>query len=119
MRTIDITQILSPDLKSRLRVDDLRLFIENSQEDVVVLDFSNVKFATRSFMDEFYNVFLKSSDKLPFKVEVTNMSEDINMILESVSHTQTRAKIIPANTLVRTFHTTDELINYLSSANIG
>ena len=119
MRTIDITQILSPDLKSRLRVNDLRLFIENCQEDVVVLDFSNVKFATRSFIDEFYNVFLKSQDSLPFKVEITNVPEDINMILESVSHTQTRAKTIPAQTPVQSFSTADELINYLSSASIG
>lgn len=119
MRTIDITQILSPDLKSRLRVNDLRLFIENSQEDVVVLDFSNVQFATRSFMDEFYNVFLKTPGSLPFKVEVTNVPEDINMILESVSHTQTRAKTIPAHIPVRTFRTADELIKYLSSTSIG
>ena len=119
MRTIDITQILSPDLKSRLRVNDLRLFIENSQEDVVVLDFSNVKFATRSFIDEFYNVFLKNPGSLPFKVEITNVPEDINMIFESVSHTQTRAKTIPAHTPVRSFRTTDELIKYLSSASIG
>lgn len=119
MRTIDITQILSPDLKSRLRVNDLRLFIENSQEDVVVLDFNNVKFATRSFIDEFYNVFLKNPGLLPFTVEITNVPEDINMILESVSHTQTRAKTIPAHTPVRAFRTTDELIKYLSSASIG
>lgn len=119
MRIIDITQILSPDLKSRLRVNDLRLFIENSQEDAVVIDFSNVKFATRSFIDEFYNVFMKSPDTLPFKVEITNVPEDINMILESVSHTQTRAKTIPAHTPVRSFRTADELIKYLSTASIG
>ena len=119
MRTIDITQILSPDLKSRVRVNDLRLFIENSQEDVVILDFSNVKFATRGFIDEFYNVFLKAQEALPFKVEITNVPEDINMMLESVSHTQTRAKTIPAHTPERSFRTADELIRYLSSANIG
>ncbi len=119
MRTIDITQILSPDLKSRLRVNDLRLFIENTQEDAVVLDFSNVKFATRSFIDEFYNVFLKTPDALPVKVVITNVPEDINTILESVSHTQTRTKIIPAHIPVRTFRTADELISYLSSASIS
>lgn len=119
MRTIDITQILSPDLKSRLRVNDLRLFIENSQEDAVVLDFKNVKFATRSFIDEFYNVFMKTPDSMPFKVEITNIPEDINMIFESVSHTQTRAKTVPAHTPVLSFRTADELISYLSSASIG
>lgn len=119
MRTIDITQILSPDLKSRMCVNDLRQFIVNSREDVVVLDFGNVKFATRSFIDEFYNVFLKTPGLLPFTVELTNIPEDINKIIEAVSHTQTRAKTIPAQTPERKFRTTNELIQYLTSARIG
>ena len=36
MKTIDIAQLLSPDLKSRMRVQDLRLFIENSDVKIVV-----------------------------------------------------------------------------------
>lgn len=119
MRTIDIAQILSPDLKSRMRVNDLRLFIENSQEEVVVLDFTNVKFATRSFIDEFYNVFMKTPAALPFKIKITNVPEDINKIIESVSQTQTRAKTIPSDIPEHIFQTTDELIRYLSSAHIG
>ena len=119
MRTIDITQILSPDLKSRLKVNDLRLFIENSQEDAVVLDFSNVKFATRSFIDEFYNVFLKTPNALPFKVEMTNVPEDINKIFESVSHTQTRVKTIPAHISEHTFETANDLIRYLKTVAVG
>ena len=75
-----------------MRANDLRLFIENTQEDNVVLDFYNVKFATRSFIDEFYNVFLKDQNAPPVKVEITNIPEDINIIIESVSHTQTRTK---------------------------
>lgn len=119
MRTIDITQILSPDLKSRLRVNDLKLFIENSQEDVVVLDFVNVKFATRSFIDEFYNVFLKNSSANSFRVEVTNVPEDINRIFESVSHTQTSVKTIPSRIPELSFKNAEDLISYLSSATIG
>ena len=95
------------------------MLIENSKAYSVVIDFHGVKFATRSFIDEFYNVFLKTPGSLPFKVEITNVPEDINMMLESVSHTQTRAKTIPAHTPERSFRTADELIRYLSSANIG
>ena len=51
MKSIDIAQILSPDLKSRMRAQDLKLLIENSEEKEVVLDFQGVKFATRSFID--------------------------------------------------------------------
>lgn len=119
MRTIDITQLLSPDLKSRARVKDLMLFIENTHEESVVLDFANVRFATRSFIDEFFNVFLKTPETLPFKVEITNVPEDINRILESVSHTQTQTKTIPAHIPEHLFKSTEELIRYLSTASIG
>ena len=43
---IDITTILSQDLKSRLAVNDLRLYIENTGSESVVIDFAGVKFAT-------------------------------------------------------------------------
>lgn len=113
--TIDITQILSPDLKSRMRAQDLELFIRNSSVDAVVLDFRNVKFATRSFIDEFYNLFLKNPESLPYCVEITNVPEDINTILETVSRTQTRAKVIPSQTPERSFKDVNELLNFLSS----
>ena len=115
MKTIDITQILSPDLKSRTRVHDLDLFIRNSGEEDVVLDFSKVQFATRSFIDEFYNLFLKNSDGLPYRVQITNMPEDINTILETVSHTQTGIKVIPPHIPVRRFKDVNELLQFLSS----
>lgn len=116
MKIIDITQILSPDLKSRVRAHDLDLFIRNSEEDAVVLDFSKVQFATRSFMDEFYNLFLKNPNNLPYHVEITNVPEDINRILESVSHTQNRVKVIPSQIPERTFGSIDELLRYLETA---
>ena len=53
--TLDITDILSQDLKSRSTVTDLRVFIEHQQAENVMIDFSKVLFATRSFIDEYYN----------------------------------------------------------------
>lgn len=116
MRTIDITEILSPDLKSRARVHDLELFIQNSGEDVIVLDFSNVQFATRSFIDELYNILLKDPKSHPFRIEITNVPEDINAILEAVSRTQVRTKVIPSRIPVKSFHSVDELVQYLKAA---
>lgn len=115
MKTIDITQILSPDLKSRTRVHDLDLFIRNSGEEDVVLDFSKVQFATRSFIDEFYNLFIKNSDVLPYRVKITNMPEDINTILETVSKTQSGVKVIPSHIPERKFRDVKELLQFLSS----
>ncbi len=118
MKTIDITQVLSPDLKSRVRAHDLELFIANSGEDVVTLDFSNVAFATRSFIDEFYNLFLKDPESHSFKVEITNVPEDINTILESVSRTQTRVKTVPARIPEKSFKNVDDVLNYLRTASL-
>ena len=115
MKSIDIAQILSPDLKSRMRAQDLKLLIENSEEKEVVLDFQGVKFATRSFIDEFYNLFLKSPTTNAFQVELTNVPEDIKTILDAVSRTQVRAKVIHSQTQEISFKNVKEFLNYLSS----
>ena len=114
-KIIDVAQLLSPDLKSRMRAQDLKLLIENSEEKEVVLDFQGVKFATRSFIDEFYNLFLKSPTTNAFQVELTNVPEDIKIILDAVSRTQVRAKVIHSQTQEISFKNVKEFLNYLSS----
>jgi len=116
MKTIDIADILSPDLKSRMWAQDLKMLIENSEADAVVLDFANVKFATRSFIDEFYNLFLKKPEANAFGVELTNVPEDIKQMLDVVSRTQVRAKVIPSQTQEKSFSSVDELVQFLSTA---
>ena len=115
MKTIDIAQSLSPDLKSRMRAQDLKQLIENSEADIVEMDFHGVKFATRSFIDEFYNLFLKNPEENAFRVELTNVPEDIKTMLDVVSHTQVRAKTIPSQTEEISFKDVKEFLNYLSS----
>ena len=115
MKTIDIAQILSPDLKSRMRAQDLKLLIENGEEKEVVLDFQGVKFATRSFIDEFYNLFLKNPKANIFQVKLTNMPEGIKTMLDTVSRTQVRAQVIPSQTQEMSFKNVKEFLSYLSS----
>lgn len=100
MKTVvDITTLLAQDLKSRYAVKDLLLYIENTGADAVVIDFSNVKFATRSFIDEYYNVIMK---ELSAKIEVDtiNVPEDIQMIFDSVAKTQNKTKDIKLDATV-------------------
>lgn len=113
--TIDITNILSSDLKSRARANDLMLFVKNSEESDIVLDFSKVKFATRSFIDEFYNLFLKDTSMLPFNLRITNVPEDIQAMINAVSKTQMKVKTIPATTNVVDFKNIEDFIRYMSS----
>ena len=114
-KTIYIEQILSPDLKSRMRAQDLKQLIINSEVEGVELDFRGVKFATRSFIDEFYNLFLKNPDANSFRLELTNVPEDIKAMLDAVSHTQVRAKVIPAYTPEVSFKDANEFIHFLST----
>lgn len=78
-----------------------------------MLDINNVKFATRSFIDEFYNLFLKNPSVHPYRVEITNVSEDINTILEAVSRTQTTAKVIPSQTPEVSFSSVEDCYTIL------
>jgi len=50
---IKLTNLLGKDLRSRSSVADLLLFIKNTGESSFIIDFSDVQFVTRSFIDEF------------------------------------------------------------------
>lgn len=115
MNTIDIAAILSPDLKSRMRAQDLKQLIENSGADSVVIDFRGVKFATRSFIDEFFNLFLKTPEANAFHVELTNVPADIKAMLDSVSRTQVRANVIPSQSQEVAFEDVADFLRYFST----
>lgn len=92
MKTIiDITEILSPDLKSRSVVGDFNLYVHNLGVLDIIVDFSKVKFATRSFIDEFYNTFIKDGANT-IKVKLINVPIDLQAIFEAVKLTQNRPK---------------------------
>lgn len=112
MVSIDITSILSPDLTSRESARRLARSIP--AEDDVVFDFRNVKFATRCFIDEFYNLFLKNPSDRTNSIQITNVPEDINTMIETVSKTQNRVKTVPETAHVKSFSTVDEFMQYMS-----
>ena len=118
MRTIDITEILSQDLKSRMRAKDLKDYVDNIQENEIKLDFQKVNFATRSFIDEFYNLFLKDPSSLSYSLEIINVPADINKMIETVSRTQVRKSVLPSKSEEIYFDDVDELINYLTTCGI-
>ena len=53
---IDIAVCIGRDLKSRIAVKNLYDMIQNQNLKDVKIDFRNVNFATRSFMDEFNSI---------------------------------------------------------------
>ncbi len=97
--TVDITAILSPDLKSRYAVTDLLLYIENTGSESVVVDFARVKFATRSFVDEYYNVIMKRPPS-SVAIETVNIPDDIQAVFDAVQRTQHKEKEIKLDAAV-------------------
>lgn len=115
MTRIDITDVLAQDLKSRSWADDFYAFVMNTNEHELEIDFHNVKFATRSFVDEFYNKFVKSDDNRTFISHLVNVPEDIQSIFDSVSRTQVKMKTIPPVASVKQFRNTAEFLEYMNS----
>jgi len=86
-KTIDIAAYIGPDLKSRFAVRCLHEKIMAENSEFVMIDFINVIFASRSFMDEFYNVFIANAD---MKAQLINLSPEIKATLDAVKSTQRR-----------------------------
>lgn len=112
---IDVAKVLSQDIISRSRARGLMAYIVERELTDVILDFKDIKFTTRSFIDEFYNLFLKDASSLPFKVEITNVPEDIQAMIASVSKTQTKVKTIRPTSNVLNFENVDDLLKYMST----
>lgn len=112
---INAAKVLSQDIISRSRARDLKTYIVKQKLAEVELDFKDIKFATRSFIDGFYNFFLKDASSLPFKVEITNVPEDIQAMITSVSKTQTKVKTIRPTSNVLNFENVDDLLKYMST----
>ena len=110
MNRIYITQRLSADLKSRSTVHTLYLSMKTEELDDTIFDFSNVNFATRSFLDEFYNVFLKNH-----KAKVENVPNEISIILDIVQRTQGKERNFPQQVNVKSFKSIDDFCMYMAS----
>lgn len=115
-KTLNITSLLSCNLKSRSLVHDLSLFIINSGEKDVVIDFSDVQFATRSFVDEFYNVFIKRGlDGV--NVSIIGVPDFITVIFDAVEHPKKSNRVVSTKQNVKTFNSVDEMKRYFSNFN--
>lgn len=111
---IDIATIISQDLKSRSSVHDLLLFIKNSNLSSVEIDFLNVKFATRSFIDEYYNTF--ELRPIPgIETRTVNIPTDIQYIFDAVKRTQTKVKHLSLNSSIIKCNNEEDLRKVLTS----
>ena len=84
--------------------------IQNQNLKDVKIDFRNVNFATRSFMDEFYNVFIANAD---LNVELINLSPELKAMLDAVKSTQHR----PTKSAQRSSSRSDMKFSSISQVN--
>lgn len=67
-------------------------------EDAVTVDFCGVQFASRAFVDEFYNLFISPSgaDSSRFKLEVVNLPVSVAAMFEAVVRSNLQPRVHPA-----------------------
>lgn len=117
MKTIDITNILGTELKSRTSARDFAIYLRNMQMDEVCVDFSRVNSVTRSFMDEFYQLLLKTGNSLNANIQLQNMNEQVETFLNSVKQVSARPRpaIKTPNARFVNLQTVQQLNEYLAS----
>jgi len=104
MESIKVSSILGRNLIARPLVHDLLSYVRNSGSLDAELDFSGTEFMTRSFADEFHNVFL-SGRTADVSVRMANMPDDMRALLEAVGNTQRGSK--PKQPEIRVFKPKD------------
>ena len=92
MKIIDITTILGAELKSRTSARDFETYLHNMKISEVCVDFSHVKSVTRSFMDEFYQLFIKEGNNPLVKVHLQELNQQAKSFLESVAHSSSASR---------------------------
>jgi len=58
---------------------------------------------------------LKTPEANTFRVELNNVPSDVKTMLDSVSRTQVRAKVIPSHSQEIAFKDVKEFLNYFST----
>ena len=107
---INISEILSQDLKFRQQAKRLKDCIDKYQDEEISLDFKETNFASRAFIDEFYNLFLKESPN----IKIINVPEDLAKIIETISNNKPPIiNIITSNTEELYFDNVEDFIDYI------
>ncbi len=109
-KVIDIAAYIGRDLNSRIAAREFHDNIINEPKMHVKIDFRNVNFATRSFMDEFCNVFITNAD---VNAELINLSPEIKAMLDAVKSTQHR----PTKSAVKISSDSDIKFSSISQVN--
>lgn len=86
MLTLSIAELLSSDIRSRSNGDKIRRSISDARE--VTLDFTNVRFISRSFADELYNIVSEIGDG----VRICAMNKDVDAMYNLVSKSRQKKR---------------------------
>lgn len=108
-KIIPVAKEIDPYLRSRSSVRVLEKIVNTDNHSSVVLDFSEVEFASRGFMDELYNSLLVNGN-----VTIANMPTNLEYLLHSVKKTQklSSPKSKKDKVSVKSFDNIDEANKY-------
>lgn len=106
METIKIKDVLSEDIRLRNNADTIIGMIQNSK--ATVLDFSGVKFISRSFADELYS-FLENNTS----IALINESKIVSDMMNAVKKTHLLGRPIQAKINIGKINSEKELSEFL------
>lgn len=88
-KIINISTLISTDIRSRANANIIRSVIDGI-DDGIILDFKDVTFVSRSFMDEVYNVMEEHE-----KIRLINMSDFVKTMFDAVTRGRKSKRTLP------------------------
>lgn len=91
-KVFNISELISTDIRSRANANIIRSAIDGIEGDIV-LDFKDVKFVSRSFADELYNVMNEHDG-----ITLINESDFVKSMIDAVTQGRRKKRIASENT---------------------
>lgn len=107
--TIRIEIIIGDDIRTRTRIHEIESRIKPGNE--YILDFSNVRFISRSFADELIS-FIEQS---PAKIEYSNANREISQLLAIVRNNRNVPHVVAQPESVLHLNTVEQMREFFNA----
>lgn len=110
-----VKDVLGETIHTREASHALLSLVSENACDNIELDFTGVKYISRSFADQFHSDKIELATKKPLIIIVTNAGEEVISMLQAVARTQSKFYREHASLPVYRYSTWDQLENFLLS----
>lgn len=105
-----VAELISTDIRSRANVNIIRSAIDGINE-IIILDFTDVAFMSRSFTDELYNLMSEHKN-----VSLSNMNDFVNSMYNAVVQGRKTKRVFESESSeIKEFDDMKSLSSFLST----